>query len=530
MKLVTAEQMRQIDRATIDGQVVPGPELMENAGRGIAEWILKESHHSEHESAVVFCGKGNNGGDGFVVGRYLFKAGVDVTIYFIGPADKLSADARLNFDRAVDLGLNLIEVSSVDTLPEELACNYIVDAIFGTGFSGAPRGLAAEIIKYINSHSDKTIISVDLPSGLDGDTGQHEGAVIKADYTFPLALPKYGLYISPGRELSGQVQVIPIGIPEEVVEQFNLTCELITESMVMRKLPNRKPDGHKGDFGKLFILAGSTGMTGAAALAAKSALRCGCGLVKVGCPHTVLPIIANLAMEATSWPLPDVSKKGALALRGLGEVRKLAKEHDAVIIGPGLGQHHETQELVRRFLSTLDKPVIVDADGLNALAKIGQVSPRAANSRQESETPALQDTKAPVVLTPHPGEFKRLTGETAPPESDIHGRIKVAINAACGLRCVMVLKGSPTLIADPSGMCYLNPTGNSGMATGGSGDVLSGAIGSFLAQGMSALNAAICGVYIHGLAGDLAAFNLTERSMIAGDMIDYLPDAFAIVE
>jgi len=505
-------------------------ELMENAGRGIAERLLRSViDASPDEKVAVFCGKGNNGGDGFVVGRHLSQSGVDVIIYFMGPIDKLSPDARLNFDRAVSLGMNLIEVTSIDILPEKLNCDYIVDAIFGTGFSGAPRGLAAEVIEYINRHDGKTVISIDLPSGVNTDTGQHEGAVIKADYTFPLALPKYGLYVSPGRELAGQVEVVPIGIPDHVVNKFDLTVELITPEMVFERLPHRKPEGHKGDFGKLFVLAGSTGLTGAAAMAAKSALRSGCGLVKVGCPRTVLPIIASLAMEATSIPLPDVAKKGALALRGLGEVRKLAEEHDAVIIGPGLGQHHETQELVRRFLAKLDKPAIIDADGLNALASVEQVSPRPAKGGQKSETRALQDTKAPVVLTPHPGEFTRLTGETTPPESQIHKRIEVATNAARDLKCVIVLKGSPTLVADPSGACYVNPTGNNGMATGGSGDVLSGAIGSFLAQGMSTLDAAVCGVYIHGLAGDFAATDLTDRAMIAGDLIDYLPDAFSVL-
>jgi len=526
MKLVTAEQMRQIDRATIDGRIIPGPELMENAGRGIAEKLLASvMDGSGREKVAIFCGKGNNGGDGFVVGRYLFQAEVDVAIYFIGPIGELSADARLNFDRAAGIGMNLIEVTSDDVLPKEIDCNYLIDAVFGTGFSGSPRGLATEVIKYINQQRRKTIISIDLPSGLNADTGQHEGEVVKADYTFPLALPKYGLYVSPGRELAGQVYVVPIGIPDYVMDKFELPVELITPEMVSARLPVRKPDGHKGDFGKLFVLAGSTGLTGAAAMAAKSALRSGCGLVKVGCPRTVLPIIASLAMEATSWPLPDVAKKGALALRGLGEVRKLAQEHDAVIIGPGLGQHHETQELVRRFLSTLDKPAIIDADGLNALVGHSDVigEPTASVVRQKTKVPPA------LVLTPHPGEFKRLIGETVPPESDIHRRIKVAIDAACGLKCVMVLKGSPTLVADPSGACYVNPTGNNGMATGGSGDVLSGAIGSFMAQGMSAIDASICGVYLHGLAGDFAALDLSERGMIAGDMIDYLPDAFAML-
>ncbi|MFQ6008972.1 MAG: NAD(P)H-hydrate dehydratase [Candidatus Zixiibacteriota bacterium] len=528
MKLVTAEQMRMIDRETIEGKIVSGPDLMENAGRGIARCLLSGIiDTSVNEKVAVFCGKGNNGGDGFVIGRHLSQAGVHVTTYFIGPPDELSPDARLNHDRAAQLGMKLVEVSSAGDLPENLDCDFIIDAIFGTGFTGAPRGLSAEIIAYINRYNDKMIVSVDLPSGLNADTGQHEGAVVKANYTFPLALPKLGLYVSPGRELAGEIQVVPIGIPDYVVEKFNLTVELITPEMVSALLPFRKPDGHKGDFGKLFVLAGSTGLTGAAAMAAKSALRCGCGLVKVGCPQTVLPTIASLAMDATTYPLPDVAKKGVLALRGLGEVRMLAREHDAVIIGPGLGQHHETQELVRRFLVDLDKPAIVDADGLNALAEhtdilTGQVSKRAINREQ-------QEPDVRLVLTPHPGEFKRLTGEKPPPESEIQQRINIAVEAARDLRCVMVLKGSPTVVTDPSGACYLNPTGNNGMATGGSGDVLSGAIGSFLAQGMSPIDAALCGVYIHGLAGDFAADDLTVRGMIAGDIMDNLPDVFAVL-
>ncbi len=515
MKLVTADQMRRIDRATIDGHIVSGPDLMENAGRGIAEGLLADVIDPAGGGKVaVFCGKGNNGGDGFVVGRYLHQAGIEVAIYFIGSAEQLSTDARLNYDRAVASGLEPTAISSVDALPEQLECDCIVDAVFGTGFEGAPRGLAAEVISYINRQQNKTVASVDLPSGLNADTGQYQGEVVKAHYTYPLALPKYGLYVSPGRELAGNVKVIPIGIPEEIINSFDLPIELITSDMVSQLLPRRKPDGHKGDFGKVFLLAGSTGLTGAAALAAKSALRCGCGLAKVGCPRSVLPIIASLVAEATSQPLPDVAKKGALALRGLGEIRLLVAEHDAVIVGPGLGRHHETQELVRRFVVNLEKPAIIDADGLNALA---------------GHTGMLTASRTLRVLTPHPGEFKRLIGTAPPPETQIHTRIAAAVDAAKQLHCIMVLKGSPTLVAEPDGKCFLNPTGNNGMASGGSGDVLSGAIGSFLAQGMSPLNAAISGVFIHGLAGDLAAADLTERGMIAGDIMDYLPEALAVL-
>ncbi len=512
MQIVTSEQMRRIDRETIDNVGIPGPELMENAGRGIAERLAGFIIDTEaSEKVSIFCGKGNNGGDGFVVGRYLDRAGARVTIYFIGPIDNLSLDARLNFDRAAGTGIELSEIADIDHLPDRLETDWIIDAVFGTGFSGSPRGLAAQVIEYINRQS-QSVIAVDLPSGLDADHGRHEGAVVEADYTFTLALPKYGLYVSPGRELAGRVETVPIGVPEDVIHRFDLQVELITSATVASLIPIRKPDGHKGDFGKLFTLAGSTGLTGAAAMAAKSALRCGCGLTKVGCPRTVLPVIAGLCMEATSHPLPDVAKKGALALRGLGEVRKLTAEHDAVAIGPGIGQHHETGELVRRFVAKLDKPAVIDADGLNALV---------------GHTDILKSVKTPLVLTPHPGEFRRLSGETVP--DDIHERIRVTREFAMTYGVVLVLKGSPTLVADTDGHCYLNPTGNSGMATGGSGDILTGAIGSLLAQGLSCLDAAVAGVYIHGLAGDLAAEELTERAVMAGDLIDFLPQAFELL-
>jgi len=512
MKFVTSDQMRQVDSETINNYGIPGPELMENAGKGIAQNIAdKILIQIENARVVIFCGKGNNGGDGFVVGRYLNENQAVVTIYFMGPVEKLSPDARLNYDHALKQGITLREIKSIVDLPEKLNCDLIIDAIFGTGFSGAPRGLSGELIEYINMQN-VSIAAVDMPSGLNADTGQHEGAVVCADYSFTLALPKYGLYISPGRELAGDVSTVPIGIPDEVINKFDFKTELITSGQVSSLLPFRKPDGHKGDFGKLFLVAGSLGMTGAAALAAKSALRCGSGLVKIGCPRSVLPTIAQLAMEATLWPLPDVAKKGALATRALGEILSFTKDHNAIAIGPGLGQHRETKELIRRLIPKLEIPAVIDADGLNAL---------------KDHTDVLKELKAPLVLTPHPGEFSRLTGKPTP--SDIHERIKAATEFAQTYKVVLVLKGSPTIIADPDGNSYLNPTGNNGMATGGSGDVLTGAIGSFLAGGMTAIDAALCGVYIHGLTGDIVSADLGEASLIAGDLVEFLPEAFNIL-
>ncbi len=512
MKLVTSAQMRKIDREAIDNRSIPGEWLMENAGRGIATGILQKLIRTPSEATVtIFCGKGNNGGDGYVVARHLYEAGVNVTVYFLGPLDKLSPDARLNFDRAAGLGVTLYEIKSSDDLPKDLSCDLIIDAVFGTGFSGAPKGLSAEIIEFINSQ-DTEIVAVDAPSGLNVDNGQFEGAVVRADYTFTMALPKYGLYLSPGRELAGGVQVVPIGVPNDVVESFDLENELITPEIVAACLPTRKPDGHKGDFGRLFVLAGSTGMTGAAAMAGLSALRAGCGLVKIGCPKSVQPVLATKLTEVMTHPFPDVGGRGMFALRGLGEVRKFVAENDAVVIGPGIGTHHETFELIRRLVSKLDKPAIIDADGLNALA---------------GHTDVLKGCSVMPILTPHPGEFRRLTDRVTP--EDIQERADMVRSVAADFNVILVLKGSPTLVSAPGGNCYLNPTGNNGMATAGSGDVLSGIIGSFLAQGMDPFDASVAGVYVHGLAGDYATHMLTERAMIAGDMIDNLPDVFELL-
>ena len=509
MKLVTADQMRAIDRDTIENHGIPGPTLMENAGRGIAELILRDLIPTPRSSHVaIFCGKGNNGGDGFVVGRYLHHAGVDVDIWFLGPIDKLSNDARLNFDQAAGSGVKLHQILTEAEMPAHLKHDLVIDALFGTGFTGAPNGIAERIIECINRQT-VPVIAVDMPSGLNADTGSHAGAVVHARYTYTLGLPKYGLYVSPGRELAGKVEVVPIGISDEVVTAHNLQCDLITPEDFTTALPVRKPDGHKGDFGWVLCVAGSTGMTGAAALAAESALRAGCGLVRLACPEATQPVLSGKLTEVITHPLPDVRRKGALSLRALGEIVSLQNDYDAIILGPGIGRHHETGELMRRLIGRITKPVILDADGLNAF---------------ENHSDLLADHKSPLIITPHAGEFTRLTGIEVP--ADIHERLRIVRETAKLLKLVLVLKGSPTIISNANGSCWLNPTGNSGMATAGSGDVLSGIIGSLLAQGMTAEKAAVCGGFIHGMAGDLAAEELSQRGMIAGDMVRLLPQAF----
>ncbi len=513
MKLVTAETMRALDRETIDNRGIPGPDLMENAGRGIAERMRDEVLiEPQGKKVVIFCGKGNNGGDGFVVGRYLHQYGCRVKIIFPGPPESLSPDALLNYKRIGADGIDLIDARLNEQLCGDLEADYVVDAVFGTGFSGTPSGLSHDFIECIN-RINAPVIAVDCPSGLNIDTGMHDGAVVQADYTFTLALPKIGLFQSPGRELSGLLEVVPIGIPDDVITSFNIKENLIVPEMVRGLLPRRKPDGHKGDFGKLFILAGSAGLTGAATLSALSSARAGLGLVTVGCPASLNHILEMKLTEPMTYPLPDVGKKGALALRGLGEIKIKFAESDAVVIGPGLGRHHETSELVRRLVASLVKPAIIDADGLNAFGK---------------DRDPLKGKHPTLVFTPHPGEFKRLIDEELP-----HGlfeRFNLVRKYAELYNAVIIFKGSPSIVVSPDGDLYLNPTGNNGMATGGTGDVLSGLVGSFLAQGLSPLHGAICAVYLHGLSGDLAAAELGVRSLIAGDLIEYLPDAFALIE
>ncbi len=513
VKLVTAATMRAIDTEAIERRGIPGLELMENAGRGIAEGILENILGEARGQRIgVICGKGNNGGDGFVAARHLFQAGCKVKVFFPAPSEALSPDARHNYERALESKIPLRAIENISQMPQNLEADFIIDAVFGTGFSGVPRGLSKDLIDYINNQ-DVPVIAVDCPSGLDVDTGRHEGSVVKAMYTFSLAAPKIGLYYSPGRELAGQIEVIPIGIPDDIFAKFDLKENLITPEEVGALLPQRKPDGHKGDFGKLFILAGSTGLTGAATLAAMASARTGLGLVTVGCPKTLNPILEVKLTEPMTYPLPDVAKKGFLALRGLGEIKREISQRDAVVIGPGIGRHRETIELVQRLVVQIDKPAIVDADGLFAFAKFRK---------------PLEEPHGPLVLTPHPGEFSRLIEEKIPDNiQEIFGLVR---KYAQKYRAVIVLKGSPTIVVDTDGRLYLNPTGNDGMATGGTGDVLSGMIGSFLAQGLSPLDSAVAAVYIHGLAGDLAAEEMGRRCLIAGDLLEYLPEAFSLIE
>jgi NAD(P)H-hydrate epimerase len=517
MKLVTSSQMRNIDKKTIQGIGIPGLELMEKAGNGTAQVAKRMLGEPDDKAVAIFCGRGNNGGDGFVVGRYLAQWGAQVQFFLTAKRSDLKGDAKTNLEKAVDLDLPIMEILKEKDIPSQIKADLIVDALFGTGFTGEITGYMSDIIERINS-SGLPVLSVDIPSGLHADTGQYAGPCVRAHRTATMALPKIGHFVFPGKAKSGKVSVVDIGVPQHVVDEEEISLNLITGEEVREMIPRRPGDAYKGTCGRVVLIAGSTGLTGAAVLASLSCLRAGAGMAILGTPKTLNPIMEMKMTEVMTHPLPDVRKKGALALRGLGEIRELLKWGDCCAIGPGLGQHFETIELVQRLVSRLKMPAVIDADGLNALAKNVSV---------------IKECKAPLILTPHIGELSRLNGVPIP---DIDkDKIKYASEFAREYGCVLVFKGAPTTISEPGGQTYVNPTGNAGMATAGSGDVLTGIIAGLLTQKLLLekdkemreimLEAALAGVHVHGLTGDLAKEEKGEMGMMAGDMMEKTPEA-----
>jgi NAD(P)H-hydrate epimerase len=518
--------MQSIDRRAIEGMKIPGLSLMENAGIRTAD-IICDRYAVEGSPAggvagktvAVICGKGNNGGDGFVVARLLHQRGAKIIIFLIGAKGGVQGDALVNLERAQAAGLAVHEIadSAAFSIPSD--CEVIVDAIFGTGFSGPVKPPYAEIIRAINAHRGRAVsthapvVAVDAPSGLDGATGQVSDTCVKADISVTFGLPKYGQVVYPGKSYVGELLVADIGFPEKAISEEEINLHYLTPIEAAAMLPHRAPESNKGDFGKLVVLAGSVGYTGAACLTAESGLRSGTGLVILGCPAGLNDIFETKLTEVITRPLPEVRKRRCFALRGLGEVREMVKWADAVAVGPGIGAYHETRELIFRLLAELDKPAVFDADALNILAR---------------DIDRLKGHSAPLVISPHPGEMARLTGRSI--EQIQRNRIGVALEFSQEFNLVVILKGAPSVIAAPNGEAWINPTGNEGMATAGSGDVLTGIVGGFLAQGMLDIDAAVLGCCVHGKAGDLARDEIGSRGMIAGDILAMLPEALQGME
>ena len=485
MKAVTTEQIRQLDQQAIAAGT-SGEELMERAGYAVAKAAVEFLKRRDSRSAVLFAGKGNNGGDAFVAARHLAAAGCEPTVVLLCRRDEVRGDALAHFQRMVG-----VKVTEWPWKTE--AAGVVVDGLLGTGLKGDVREPYVAAIKMINSLG-APVIAIDIPSGLDSDTGEVRGACVRADVTVTMGLPKIGLLKQSATDFVGRIEVADIGLSDEAVAS---DVELITRADI--ELPRRRPSAHKGDFGHLLVVAGSEGYTGAPAICAHAAARTGAGLVTLAVPREIYPIVAS-----TSPPevMPRPVTFDELSPNYLSQF-------DAIALGPGLGQKPEVQKAVWKLVTSAAAPMVVDADALNALAQ---------------GVAALKKVNARMVVTPHPGEMGRLVGKSA---KEVQAqRWEIARGFAQEYNVVTVLKGAGTVVADQSGKLWINSTGNAGMAKGGMGDALTGIIGALLAQGLSALDAACAGVFVHGLAGDFAREKHGERAMLVSDLILYLGVAF----
>lgn len=504
MKIVSAKEMQMIDKEAIEEIGIPGLVLMENAGLG-GVGVIREAYPEIAQMRVaVFAGCGNNGGDGLVIARHLFDQGVDVRVFLVGKASGVSRDCGVNLRIGRKMGIPIFGITSKTHLERAKAqiftAGLIVDAIFGTGLSRKVRGIAARTIEFINS-LQIPVVSIDIPSGLDADTGRPLGTAVRADQTITLGLPKLGLVLYPGTSYAGKVNLVDIGIPQRLLSDSSIKANLLMEDEIAPLLPAHPPDAHKGTCGRVFVLAGSVGMTGAAALVSESALRIGVGLVTLGIPEGLNEIMEAKLTEVMTRPLPE-TWCGSLSLSGYDKIIEMMISADVLSIGPGLGQDDETSRLVHRIVKKARIPLVIDADGINAISLNPEV---------------LKSSKTNIVLTPHPGEAARLLGISAGQIQD--DRIRAARQIACDFRVICVLKGARTVISDEQGEVFINPTGNVGMASGGMGDVLTGMIAGLISQRLSCLEAVKLGVYLHGLAADLMIEEKDPACLIASDVI-----------
>ena len=502
--IVTADQMAKMDQSSINAYHIPGIVLMENAGRGVFSLVL-DSLIPGYDPVWIYCGVGNNGGDGFVVARHLINAGYQVRVLVLGDRDKIKGDALTNLviiekmGQAIDF---IKDLPQTDVHPPQL----IVDAMLGTGVKGALRGLYEKAAEQINDF-EVPVIAVDIPTGVNADTGQVEGTAVHATATATMALKKRGLLFSPGREYAGDIEIIDIGMPQELVSKMSGHVFEPGLDEIRLLLPQRQSDAHKNRVGTVAVIAGSQGLTGAAMLSSMSALRTGAGLVYLCVPSSLNAVFESKLTEVITWPFDDADS-GYLHIDHLEPILNHVRQQTAIALGPGLGQHARTGELVYQLLDQLDLPMVLDADGLNLSAQ--NIDP-------------MLNYRGEMIITPHPGEMGRLLDKS--PKEVLDMRFELP-DLAQKWNKVIILKGGPTLVALPGGELYINPTGNAGLATGGSGDVLTGILAGLLAQGLSASDAAVAGVFLHGLAADIAVKEKGMYALIASDVMEALPAAF----
>lgn len=498
MKAVTTEQIRQLDQRAIAAGI-PGEELMERAGFAVARAAVEFLKKRDARLVLLFAGKGNNGGDAIVAARHLAGAGCHPALVLLCRRDELRGDPLLHLQRLVS-GVPIYELPGAEQLREIAAATgpaVVVDGLLGTGLRGDVREPYAGAIRFINELG-LPVVAIDVPSGIDSDTGAVHGVCVRADVTVTMGLPKIGLLQPAATDFVGSLRVADIGYPSSFVPEIQSDVELLTGGDVAPLLPRRGPSSNKGDFGHLLIIAGSEGYTGAPVLCAHAAARTGAGLVTLAVPRAIYPIVAaRCPPEVMPRPVDDWD---ALPADG---------RFDALAIGPGLGQQPDVQKMVGKLMAASSPPLVVDADALNVIAR---------------DMAVLKKARTPMVFTPHPGEMGRLVGKTA---KEVQARRwELAGSFAAEHDVVLVLKGAGTVVTDKSGKLRINSTGNPGMAKGGMGDVLTGMIGALLAQGLDACAAACAGVFLHGLAGDIARERHGERSMQASDLIACLGAAF----
>ena len=510
VSVVTASQMRQLDRRATEEYGIPSLLLMENAGLQTVRELERAFPHLARSRVAVVCGKGNNGGDGLVVARHLFDRGITVEVFLLARQPELKGDARTNLEILRRLGAPIYEVTTsqeLEAIREVIErADVVVDAILGTGTIGPVKGLFEEAIELLNRFG-KPIVALDIPSGLNSDEGVIPYPNINAVLTVTFGLPKRALILYPAASCAGRVVTVDIGLPRQLLTDPLLDVLLVQAEDLVSVLPLRDPNAHKGTYGHVLVLAGSPGKTGAAAMCALSALRIGAGLVTLALPESLNDAMEAKLTEVMTEPLPETRER-TVAHAALERVLDLMQGKRVIAIGPGLSIHPETAELIRAVVKTAKAQIVVDADGINALG---------------SNLDMLRDVAFPPILTPHPGELARLLGIDR--DEVVRHRIPIAQKVATSFGVHLVLKGARTLIANPEGQVAINMTGNPGMATGGTGDVLTGLISGLLAQGVSAGLAVKAAVYLHGLAGDLAAEAVGQEAMVASDLMTQIPEA-----
>ena len=498
MKLLTAAQMRELEQLAINEYGIDSLLLMENAARSFCDVLEQECGSVKGKAIGVFCGKGNNGGDGFAISRHLHNRGAHVTVVAGFSPDELKQDAKKNFDIITRMGLSVLPLSGL----QNPRFDMVVDALLGTGLAGEPKPEARALITFINSSGTK-VVAVDMPSGADASFGQVFGACVKADLTVTFGTAKPGQFLYPAKEFCGKVFVTDISIPRHLTMDFPSPYRLMDDKL-KHKLPTRKENSHKGSFGKVLMFAGSTGMSGAAVMAAGAAMKAGSGMVTVAAPKGVTDAVSAHIVEAMSLPLPTEGE--VLSKNALSALEDKLKNQDVLLTGCGIGTQEATKKTLLALVKGCQKPMVIDADGINCLKEHIHV---------------IRDKSIPPVLTPHPLEFSRISGYSV--EKIQENRLALASEFAKNNGCVLVLKGADTVVGHPDGSVSVCPYSNSGLAKAGSGDVLAGIISALLAQGLAPEAAADLGVYLHSCAGLFARKSLGAYGMTASDVTRALP-------